>query len=532
MKGVLKMLHSFKGCFYKRLVLSFFLLVGALSYTEAKELKYAAGGDANSMDPHKLYEGTTVSFLENIYEALGRRNDKLHLIPALATEWKNIEPTVWQFKLRQNVKFHDGTPFTADDVIFSLKRAQSESSDFKGAVASVKEIKKIDEHTIDIITIGKDPILPDEMISCPIVSKLWCEKNKTLVPASAKSTEQNYADMHANGTGAFKLKERIPDVKTVVIKHNEWWDTERGNVETVIMTPIKSDATRVSALLSGEVDMIRNVPLQDINRLQKESKLQVHRMDGTRTIFLGMDMKSEKLGDGPNPLRDVRVRKALYQAIDSESLHKRIMRGFSEPTALMVASSVQGYDGNLNQRYPYDIQNAKKLLKEAGFEKGFALNMACPNDRYVNDEKICSAVVGMFAKMGVKVNLTTKTKSQFFADVFKKAPHLYLFGWSPTTIDAHDTLYSLVSTKKENGQGKFNIGEYSNPQFDKGVDEAHIELDAKKRSGLLSEAMKIHQQEIGHLPLHNEVVIWASQKNVKLEQRPDDYFRFYKVSIQ
>jgi peptide/nickel transport system substrate-binding protein len=522
----MKKMFSINACL---LILLPFLKV----QSESKIFRYALKGDIRSMDPHHFFEGGNKSFLENIYEAPVRRDKNLKLIPALATEWENIAPTVWRFKLRQNVKFHDGTPFTAEDLIFSVARAKSPSSDFKGALVSIKEVKKIDDYTVDIITHEPDAILPDELISCPIMSKVWCEKHKVLTPLTVKSKSLHYADFHTNGTGAFKLKERVPDLKTVLIKHNAWWDISQGNVESVEMMPIHSDATRVSALLSGKIHMMTQVPLQDIQALRLNKALKIYHTQGNRTIFLGLNLLPKE-GDeqkASNPLQNILARKALYQAINEEGLRHNIMRGFSQPAALMIAPSIGGYKADLDKRYPYDVNQAKQLLTQAGYGQGLNLSMECSNDRYIHDEKICTSLVGMFAKVGIHVNLTTKTKTKFFADLRKQVPSLYLFGWSASTNDAHGAFYHLALTKKE-GQGEFNYGGYSNKQFDDLIQAAHKELNKQKRLELLGKAMEIHKQDIGHIPLHHEPVVWAAQKNVKLEQRPDDYFTFYKVSIQ
>src|SRR5215813_10680893 len=384
----------------------------------AKTFRYADQGDVLSMDPYMFNEALLLSFDGNMYEPLVGRGKKLELVPELATEWKQTSPTVWRFKLRTNVKFHDGTPFTADDVVFSLQRARSDGSDVKTKVAQIKEIRKVDAHTADIVTYEPFPILPGAISTWYIVSKAWCEKNNAVQPVDVRKGTENFASTHANGTGPFMLKSREPGVRTVLVPNPNWWGQPEHNVTEAIFTPIANAATRVAALISGEIDMMEPVPLQDIQRIEGNPDLKVLRGMEARTIFLGMDQKRDELlfssVKGKNPFKDKRVRQAFYQAIDIEAIKTRVMRGTSTPTALMVAPVVNGFVPELNKRLPYDATAAKKLLADAGYPAGFELTMNCPNDRYVNDAEICQAIAGMLARIGVKINLLAETKAIFF----------------------------------------------------------------------------------------------------------------------
>jgi peptide/nickel transport system substrate-binding protein len=486
----------------------------------AKTFRYADQGDVLSMDPYMFNESLLLSFDGNMYEGLVGRGKKLEPVPELATEWKQTAPTVWRFKLRQNVKFHDGSPFTSEDVVFSLERARSASSDVKTYVSPIKEIRKIDAHIIDIVTNDPFPILPETISFWYIMSKSWCEKNGATQPVDVRKGTENYASTHASGTGPFMLKSREPGVRTVLVPNPSWWGKAEHNVTEAVFTPIANAATRVAALISGEIDMMEPVPLQDIPRVEGNSELKVLHAMEARTIFLGMDQKRDELllsnVKGKNPFKDKRVRQAFYQAIDIEAIKTRIMRGTSTPTALMVAPMVNGFPPELNKRLPYDPDQAKKLLAEAGYPSGFEVGMNCPNDRYVNDAEICQAVATMLARIGVKVNLMAETKAIFFPKILRRDTSFYMLGWTPSSLDSHNALFSLMATPAENGQGQFNLGSYSNPRMDTLTQKIASENNRAKRNEMIAEAFKIHAEDIGHLPLHQQPIVWGMKKNVEV----------------
>ena len=501
--------------------------LGLAAGAQAAQFRFADQGDSLSMDPYMLNESLLLSFTGNMYEALTGRNRKLELVPELATDWKQTSPTTWRFNLRKGVKFHDGSPFTADDVIFSLERARGEGSDMKTYVGAIKEIKKIDDHTIDIITSQPFPILPEVIYLWRIMPKQWSEKNNATRPVDVRKGTENFASTNANGTGPFMLKSRQPGVRTVLVPNPNWWGKPEHNLTEVVFTPIGNDATRVAALISGEIDMMQPVPLQDIARINANANLKVMQGPELRTIFLGMDQKRDELlfsnVKGKNPFKDKRVRQAFYQAIDIEAIKKNIMRGAATPTGLMVAPGINGFVPELNARLPYDPEAAKKLLAEAGYPNGFEVTMNCPNDRYVNDGEICQAVAAMLARVGIKVNLLAETKATYFPKILSRNTSFYLLGWTPATYDSHNPLYALMATPGEGGQGQFNLGAYSNAKVDELTGKVASETDKGKRDAMIREAFKIHQDDIGHLPLHQQALAWGMKKNVELIQLPDNF---------
>jgi len=506
----------------------------------AKTFKWANDGDANSMDPYARNETFLLNFVLNIYEPLIRRDRTLKLEPALATEWSQPSPTVWRFKLRPNVKFQDGTPFTADDVVFSYTRAAGGGSNIKSYFASVKAVTKVDDLTVDIETHTPNPILTEEITNWGIMSKAWAEKHNAVVAADLTKSEESYATRNAMGTGPFMIKERDPDVKTVLVPNPGWWDKPTHNLTEAVFFRIANDATRIAALLSGEVDFVYTVPPQDVDRIRRQAGLKIVEGPELRTIYLGMDQKRDVLLESSvkdkNPFKDRRVRQAIYQAIDLDAIRTRVMRGQASTTGLLLGAGVNGFNPALNGRLaPLDIEAGKRLLAEAGYPNGFEVTMDCPNDRYVNDEQICQAVVAMLSRIGLKVNLNAQTRARFFAKV--NAPgfntSFYLLGWTPATYDAHNVLLNLVhSQDNARGRGQFNNGGYSNPALDTLTDEVAAELDPAKRQALIDRANTLLREDFGYVPLHQQVIIWAMRQTVEVVQLADNFMPLRFVTVK
>ena len=508
----------------------------ACAMAQAVTLRVADVGDVQSMDPHSLNETLQLSFTGNIYEALVARGKDMKLVPALATQWKQSSPTVWRFELRRGVKFHDGTPFTVDDVLFSFKRGAAEGSDMKGYTAPIKQVRAVGDSAVEIETNAPFPILPDTLTSLYMMSRKWCEENKAERPVDRRKGVENTASFKANGTGPYRLKERQPSTRTVIVRNLGYWDKVEGNADEVVFTPIGNDATRVAALLSGEIDVMEPVPLQDVDRVKSAGKFSVLQGPELRTIFLGMDQKRDELLSssvkGKNPFKDKRVRQAFYQAIDIEAIKSRVMRDAATPTALMIGPGVRGFQADMNKRLPHDVEAAKKLLADAGYAGGFEVGMNCPNDRYVNDAQICQAVAANLARIGIKVNLQAETKNTYFPKILRRDTSFYLLGWTPSTTDAHDAMVNLMGTPTDKGQGQFNLGAYSNPRFDELMAKVQSEIDQGKRNEAIREAFKIHQDDVGHIPLHQQALAWAMKSGVSLVQLPDNRLFFKWVSVK
>ena len=503
---------------------------------QAVTLKIGNQGDALSMDPHSLNESLQLTVLENVFEPLVYRGPDYKLTPGLATSWKQTSPTVWHFDLRKNVQFHDGTPFTADDVIFSYERAKSDGSDMKSYVGQVKEIRKINDHSIDVVTTAPFPILPELFYRWFIMNKKWCEQNQATRPVDRRKGIENAASFRANGTGPYRVRERQPNVRTTFTRNGNYWGKVTGNVDEVIFNVIGNDATRVAALLSGEVDVMEPVPVQDVDRIKAAPNLKVLQGPELRVIFLGMDQKRDELQfssvKGKNPFKDKRVRQAFYQAIDVEGIKRSVMRGASTPIAVMFPAQVKGYAADLNKRLPFDPEASKKLLADAGYPNGFEVTMNCPNDRYVNDGAICQAVAANLARVGVKIKLEVETKGTYFPKILRRDTSFYMLGWTASTVDAHNVLYPIMSSPGEGGRGQFNLGAYSNAKVDELTDKVASETDDKKRNEMIHEAMKIHQDDIGHIPLHQQALNWGAKKNIELVQLPGNEMVWKYITVK
>jgi peptide/nickel transport system substrate-binding protein len=510
--------------------------IAATPTADAATFKWANDGDTNSMDPYTRSETFLLTFTQNIYDPLVRRDRNLKVEPALATSWENPTPTTWRFHLRQGVKFTGGEPFTAADVLFSYQRATGPGSQLAGYFQAVKDVKIVDDFTIDFETKFPDPIFLEEITGWVIMSKAWCEAHDAVNAADLTKSTENYATRNSDGTGPFIEGLREPDRRTTLRNNPGWWDKPEHNLTDVQFFVISNPATRVSALLSGDVDMIYTVPPQDMARLEKTDGLRLIMGPELRTIFFGFDQSRDELlksdVKGKNPFKDQRVRQAFYQAIDIEAIKLRVMRNQSHPTGLMYGPGVNGWTAASDVRFPYDPAAAKKLLAEAGYPNGFGVTLDCPNDRYINDEAICQAATIMLSKIGVKVTLNAQTRLKYFAEISNPdyRTSFYMLGWTPSTYDAHNALFNLAGSR--NGvRGIFNDGGYSNPTFDGLLDQMAVETDPAKRQGEILAASKILHDEAAFIPLHQQVVVWAARNNVELQLLADNSFplRFVRV---
>ena len=504
----------------------------------AKTFRWANEADVDSLDPYIRQETFLLSFDSNIYEPLVRRDRNMRLEPALATAWSQPALDVWRFTLRRGVTFQDGTPFGADDVLFSFERANGAGSRISSAVATIREARKIDDHTVEFVTNGPDPLLPEEITIWDMMSKAWCEKNDATRAADIAKGDENYASGHANGTGPFMLRERQPGARTVLARNPVWWDRPASDLDQVVFRPIADPAARSAALVAGDIDMIYGVSAQEIEALAKAPHVRLVQGPELRTIYLGFAMGRSELQmssvKGKNPFQDIRVRRAFYQAIDEAAIKAKVMRGFAVPTALMVGPGVTGFDAALNKRLPYDPDAAKALLAQAGYPEGFEVGMDCPNDRYVNDEGICEAVAAMLGHIGIKVDALIQTRAKFFAKVLGDyKTDFFLLGWAPTaTADAQDMLVNVLATRSGKGRGDFNAGGYSNPTLDTLIDRIQAERDKDRRLALLHQALRLAKDDIPTIPLHQQTLVWAARDTVELAQPADDFFPLRYVRMK
>ncbi len=507
----------------------------------AVTFKYAFQGDLNALDGYSINETFTSGAMGNVMESLTTRGKDLSIQPSLAERWEVVDPLKWRFFLRKGVKYHGGETFTADDVLFSLQRVKSADSQIKSRVPGDMEAVKVDDYTVDFILKTPNPILHAEWDTWHIWSKSYCEKNGCTEVQSGKATALQPFALKANGTGAFMIVSHEPGVKTVFKPNPNWWGKKEHNFDEVIFQTIKSDATRVAALLSGEIDMMDPVPLQDIERVNASGVARVLTGPEVRTIFLNMDQFRDELVysnvKGKNPFKDVRVRKAFYQAIDIEAIKAKVMRGSSTPSALMIAPEFFA-GSKAFKRHPYDPEASKKLLTEAGYPDGFEIVMDCPNDRYVNDEAICQAVTAMLARINIKAKLNAIPKAKFFekCGFTRGKPYdcsFNLLGWTPGSGDSWNVIASHATCRDADGKGKVSpaalssYGGYCNPKVDDLSVKILVETDIAKRDAMIAEAFTIMHEEVSHIPLHQQALAWGVSKKVDIVQRPDNQILFY-----
>ena len=511
---------------FKTLLAAAALTLSALLPAHAQILRWAAQNDILTLDPHSQNHATTNVILMHAYEGLTRYSATYEVEPALATKWTAISPTQVRFDLRKGVKWHDGTPFTADDVIFSFNRIRQPQGTMQIYVTGINEIKKIDDHTIDLMLAGPNPILLRNVIDFRIMSRAWAEKNRCTSVQDYKAKEENYASRNVMGTGAYRILSWQPEQRIMMARNEAWWDKNTGNIAQVVYTPIKSESTRVAALLSGDVDMLTDVPTQDVDRLRSDKKLKVVDGPEVRTIFLAPDIGSNELKGsnvkGKNPFKDKRVREALSLAIDREAIKRSIMRGMSVPAGIIVAPGVNGWSKDIDLPTKPDLARAQKLLAEAGYPNGFEFTLSCPNNRYVNDEKICQAVIAMWARIGVKVSLAAENMATYIQKVQNFDTAMYLLGWGVATYDAQYSLQSLVRTRSAGSDGNFNFSKVSDAASDKLIDAMKGETDVGKRNALIRESLLRVREEVLLIPLHHQIRPWAMKAGVSTVHRSDD----------
>ena len=509
----------------------------AVTSAQAATFKWSSASDIPTLDIHSQNNALSNGVHAAIFDALVYYDSTTFKpVPQLATRWQEISPTQMRFTLRTGVKFSDGSTMTADDVVFSINRAMAKSSNFNVYTQGIDKAVKVNDTTVDFVMKGPNPVLLNQLTELRIMSKAWAEKNKSVDPKDSRTKDETFAHRNAMGTGQYTVKEWLPDQRLVLVKNpNHWNNANPGNVTEIIYTPIKSEATRVAALLSGEVDFILDPSPQDLGRLRSSAALKV--MDGVenRTIFFGMDQfRNELPGSnikGKNPLKDQKVRMALYQAIDINTINRVTMRGLSQPTGALVAPQVNGWTEGVHKRHPYDPEASKKLLAEAGYPQGFEVDFACPNNRYINDEEICQAVTAMWARVGIKAKLRTLPLVTYFPMIQRYEASIYMLGWGVPTFDGLYSVQSLLRTVGDGGDGNYNVGRYSNPRMDYITDRTKTETDLQSRNRLLTEALQLQNDTVAHIPLHNQVIPWAMKKNVDVVHRADNRLDWRLIKV-
>lgn len=499
----------------------------------AETLRWARAAEALTLDPHSQNEGPTTTLMHQIYDPLIVRNMAGEMEASLATSWGPSEdnPNIWVFEIREGVTFHGGETFDASDVVFSLNRAMQEASNFKELLSGVVEIRATGDFTVEIETEGPNPLLPNNLTNIMIMDEGWTVENGAENVQDFAAGEDTFAARNVNGTGAFVLQSREADVQTVLTANPEYWGIGEFplDVTEIIFTPIQNPATRLAAFLGGEVDFIQDVPVQDLERVTATDGIGLGTGPQNRNIFFGLNVGADDLErdnvDGANPLADVRVREAMMIAINREAIQQVVMRGQSDPTGAMLPPPVNGWTPDLEAYPAYDVAAANALMEEAGYGDGFSIQLDCPNDRYVNDESICQAAVGMFAQIGITVNLSALPRAQHFPLIANGETDLYMLGWGVPTYDSEYVFNFLYHTRNE-GRGSWNGTGFSNPTMDEMIVSLSSETDLEARDQTIADLWTMATAEMIYLPIHHQVLNWGISDAWSTLVDADDQVKF------
>ena len=508
--------------------------------THAQTLRFASAFDPNSLDPHALALLYQTRVVSQIYEGLVDRDRDFRLEPALATSWKAITPTQWRFTLRPNVRFHDGAPMTADDVAFSIERARAKTSQRASQLRGVKEARKVDPLTVDVLLEAPDAVLPEKLYLIAIMSKAWAAKHNVLLPQDYDAKQETYAVRNANGTGPFLIKSYEQDRRLVLVANQDWWGRTDpaqaknvGNLKEAIYTVIQQDATRLAALASGEVDFVVDVPFQDVARLKRDSNVKVSETSDIGTQYLGFDQARAELTNsdvkGRNPFKDVRVRRAVAYAIDMDTIVAKVLRGQATPTGSFVSPLVDGYVPALDKRLPHDLARARALLKEAGYPDGFGVTLDCVTVTYRT--QVCQAIAAMLTQIGIRVNFQSTPSALFFPKLTQATASFFEFGWSPA-IDPWGMFNNVLHSWDGKGSGAFNGGRYSNARLDQLIDAIRVEPNLESRRALVADALTMMHDELPLVPLYRRKLTWAMRPNIDVVHWPNDVLELRWVRIR
>ncbi|WP_108650026.1 ABC transporter substrate-binding protein [Dongshaea marina] len=489
------------------------LMAAGLSFSSvAANIKIAYDSDPVSLDPQEQLSGGTLQMSHLLFDPLVRLTQDMQFEPRLATSWERVNDHTFRFHLRQGVTFHSGNPMTADDVVWTFKRLQG-SPDFKGIFEPYVGMKKVDEYTVDLISKGPYPlVLQNATYIFVMDKKFYSGKTKDGKDKSAIiKNVGSFASANESGTGPFIITHRDQGIKDVFTRYKSYWDhSSKGNVDEITLLPIANEASRYLALKTGDVDMIAPVSPNEFRNIRSSKGLQLVTMAGTRSLTFQMNQHS-------NPaLKNQKVREAIIYAINNELIVKKLLRGFATVAGQQSPKGYAGYDPALVPRY--NLKKAKELMKEAGYPDGFTLTMMAPNNRYLNDEKVAQATKSMLGKIGIRVELKTMPKAQYWPEFDKCAADMMMIGWSSDTNDSANFVQFLEMTRDpKTGAGQYNCGYYSNPQVDKLIIASNSEIDPNKRGKMLQEAETILYKDAAFVPLYYNNLAWAAKTSLHIK---------------
>ena len=517
------------------------LLLAVTLHAHAATLRVASAFDPQTFDPHAiaLLYHSRVNF--QIYESLVGRNEDFNTEPALALSWSQPSPTVWRFKLRPGVVFHDGSPMTADDVVFSLERAFAPPSQRAFHLKGVTAFRKVDALTVDIVLEAPDAVLPDKLQYVGIMSKAWADKHGVQRAQDFNAKQETFAVRNANGTGPFELARYEPDARTTLRRHATWWGwaeatdgkLRHGNLTEVQFVAIRSDATRLAALASGEIDLVLDPPYQDIARLKADPRLALAQTADIGQQYLAFDQARDELEfsdvKGRNPFKDKRVRLAVAHAINVPLIIDKVLRGQAVATGAFLSPRVDGNPPELDKRVPFDQARSRALLAEAGYPNGFAVTLDCVNVAW--RENVCQAAAAMLTQVGIRTTLRSSSTTQFFPKLSQGTASFIEYGWTATP-DAWNSLNALFRTFDRSGYGTFNAGRYSNPKLDGLIDRIRTEPDLTRRRAMVTTVLRLIGEDLPMVPLYRRTLTWAMAKKVGLVQWPNDTLELRWVRVR
>jgi peptide/nickel transport system substrate-binding protein len=499
------------------ILLSVFVLAWPAPGRTENVLRWASAIAGLTFDPHAFNHQPTLAQNLQVYEPLVDYDSDHRIRPGLAAAWRLVDATTWEFELRQGVRFHDGTLLTAEDVVFSLRRGLSPESEFAAGVPSVAAVEAVGEYVVRVRTVDPDPILPENLFSILIMSKAWAGRHGAVEVAPYTDAEIAYVENHANGTGPFVLEAYEPGVRMVLVRNAEWWGLaeDQHNIDRVVFTAMADPARRVTSLLAGEIDFLHDPPFAELDRLASTPGVRLEQTMEFRTIFFGLDQGSPELRSSNvrsrNPFADVRVRQAVYRAIDIEAIRTQVMRGYAIPAGIVVQPGMNGYAAELDTRLPYDPVAAKRLLAEAGYPGGFAVGLDCPKNRYFNDEAICRAVAAMLAEVGITVDVAIAPMREHIAKLRERRTDFYMLGWGTQTFDSHNHFVYLYRS-----DGRYNATGYAKPHVDELIDTIGTTLVTYARDAMIEEVWRTVLTDVVVVPLHHQVMVWALRARLEL----------------
>ncbi len=510
-------------------LLVLWIFAGHLGQADARTLRWTMASDAASVDPHMAADSATAMLVHQIYEGLSRFNEDHVPVPHLARGWSvDDSGLVWRFFLRTGVRFHDGRRLGADDVVFSIQRARTELTPRTADLSHIDKVVASNDLVVKIVTQRPDALLPARLTAVKIVSRDWVIEQERAIgllePGSLEDAALPswQAVDSANGTGPYKLADRVPGKMTALVASPNYWGWEDGNgsaFKRLEFRPLADAKSRMAALSSGSVDLVVD-PLADaIDRLKAPPSIRRVNSERAVSLLLGFNISSSDYYGDPearaNPFADKKVRQAIALAVDAEAIRNVILKGRSLPSAMPVARNVLGWSEELDSRQGVDLERAKDLLSEAGYGEGFSAKLHCPEDGYLGNEAICRAIVGMLGLVDVSVTLQRRPLTEHLTNLRNTQPDFFLLPWSTTTFDSRQALESLYHSSQET-YGKANFTGFANPDLDARIQALSATFDREAAAADAIDVWQTATDALIYVPLHHQIETWVSRRAFKV----------------